>query len=282
MKSTRSILLFFALCIIVGIGGGMVLGKLFPHTPPTEQNLPIADTLPELLEEPQVPQIIQTLPAEPIRSTTTTETVRTKKKSCPSPTDPDQEDKWLLAVGPDTSAGTDYIPVHLVPLDSYVITSKPMCLNASAAVRLQQMTQALKEAKLSLVVSSAYRPADYQENLRASSESKRDPVKNPYPLVALPGHSEHQLGTAVDLVAKPTYTLDGFASSPEYAWLAEHAWEYGFVQSYPVGSEPVTGYATESWHWRYVGLTHAKNIHDQKITLYEYLQNLAAKTKTLP
>ena len=108
----------------------------------------------------------------------------------------------------------------------------------------------MRKEKLSVVASSAYRPADYQENLRDASEQKRDTAKNPYPLVALPGHSEHQLGMAADLVAGPKYTLDDFASTPEYAWLAEHAWEYGFVQSYPAGSEPVTGYSAESWHWR--------------------------------
>lgn len=80
---------------------------------------------------------------------------------------------------------------------------------------------------------------------------------------------------AIDIVAKPHYTLAGFKDTPEYSWLAVHAWEYGFVQSYPVGKEPITGYQAEEWHWRYVGLEHAQNIHDQKITAYEYLQNLA-------
>ncbi|MCB9803527.1 D-alanyl-D-alanine carboxypeptidase family protein [Candidatus Nomurabacteria bacterium] len=35
------------------------------------------------------------------------------------------------------------------------------------------------------------------------------------------------------------------------AWLAENAPTYGFRLSYPAGQEWVTGYAHESWHWRW-------------------------------
>lgn len=254
---------------------------LAPRAAAPEKEPVVADTLPETRREPQVPATEMPETADRFAaSATATKEAPVKKNTCPEPSDPKQDDKWLLAVGPETSAGRDYVPVHLVPLASYVTTSKPMCLNASAAVRMQQMTAAMRKEKLSVVVSSAYRPASYQEDLREASEQKRDTAKNPYPLVALPGHSEHQLGMAADLVAGPRYTLDDFASTPEYAWLAEHAWEYGFVQSYPAGSEPVTGYSAESWHWRYVGLVHAKSIRDQGVTAYEYLKNLAeAQTK---
>ena len=61
---------------------------------------------------------------------------------------------------------------------------------------------------------------------------------------ARPGHSEHQLGTAIDFRLPTTAALD---------WLAEHAHEHGFVLSYPEGKQRITGYRPEPWHVRFVG-----------------------------
>ncbi len=84
---------------------------------------------------------------------------------------------------------------------------------------------------------------------------------------ARPGHSEHQTGYTIDC-----NTIDEtFDDTPESAWLAEHCWEYGFILRYPEGKEDITGYAYESWHIRYVGIDHAKEIWEQGITLEEYL-----------
>jgi len=62
---------------------------------------------------------------------------------------------------------------------------------------------------------------------------------------ASPGHSQHQLGTAVD---------DTSASW----WLRKHAPEYGFVLAYPHGRE--TGYRWEPWHYRYIGTENAERL----------------------
>ena len=64
------------------------------------------------------------------------------------------------------------------------------------------------------------------------------------------GFSEHQLGTTVD-VAVGWRRLDGTA--PIDAWLRDHAHEHGWVLSYPEGSEAITGYKHEPWHFRYLG-----------------------------
>ena len=84
------------------------------------------------------------------------------------------------------------------------------------------------------------------------------------------GHSEHQLGTTVD-VCGPSGCLDAFAGSPEAAWVAGHAWEHGFLVSYPDEKEAVTGYAPEPWHIRYVGREVAAKVRASGITLHEYL-----------
>ena len=65
---------------------------------------------------------------------------------------------------------------------------------------------------------------------------------------ALPGLSQHQLGTAIDF----GMISDGYEKTSEGKWVTAHAWEYGFTLSYPQGYEQVTGYRYESWHYRYL------------------------------
>jgi D-alanyl-D-alanine carboxypeptidase len=103
---------------------------------------------------------------------------------------------------------------------------------------------------------------------------------------ALPGHSQHQLGTTVDLftvdwAARGPVFRDGFGCTPGGQWLDEHAWTYGFIVSYPLhpddrrdGSrclarpgrtvpiDPKTGYKNEPWHLRFVGVDAAARFHE--------------------
>ncbi len=70
------------------------------------------------------------------------------------------------------------------------------------------------------------------------------------------GHSEHQLGTAIDFtipgLARPWYYAD-WGRTRTGAWLRSNAWRYGFVLSYPAGGTARSCYAYEPWHYRWVG-----------------------------
>jgi D-alanyl-D-alanine carboxypeptidase len=93
--------------------------------------------------------------------------------------------------------------------------------------------------------------------------------------VARPGHSEHQLGTAIDVTDEGATDVDqSWAASPAGQWIASHAHEHGFILSYPSGASEATCYDYEPWHLRYVGREHAAAIIDAGITLREYLWNL--------
>ena len=85
---------------------------------------------------------------------------------------------------------------------------------------------------------------------------------------ARPGHSEHQTGYTIDC---NSIDNEHFADTPEGKWLAANCHKYGFIIRYPKGKEKITGYNYESWHIRYVGREHATIIHDQDLTLEEYL-----------
>ena len=78
------------------------------------------------------------------------------------------------------------------------------------------------------------------------------------------GHSQHQLGTAIDFSTNEIHDAigDAFTSTKAAKWLATNAWKYGFALAYPLGSESITGYSHESWHFRYIGISNAQQWHD--------------------
>ncbi len=94
--------------------------------------------------------------------------------------------------------------------------------------------------------------------------------------LALPGHSEHHTGLAIDLDTYDikTKTSGGFDGEGVYAWAVEHAWEFGFVQRYPASKSAITGIDYESWHFRYVGLPHSCIMTAENICLEEYIDFL--------
>ena len=99
---------------------------------------------------------------------------------------------------------------------------------------------------------------------------------------ARPGHSEHQLGTALDLKtpggAEPWYYVD-WGNTKAGAWLRRNAWKYGWVMSYPKDKSPsATCYKYEPWHFRYVGRAIAAKIHSSALAPREWLYVKGATT----
>ena len=90
--------------------------------------------------------------------------------------------------------------------------------------------------------------------------------------VAYPGTSEHNLGLAVDIVARDYQILDDKqADTAEARWLEENCWKYGFILRYPTDKTDITGIIFEPWHYRYVGEEAAREIMERGICLEEYL-----------
>jgi D-alanyl-D-alanine carboxypeptidase len=91
------------------------------------------------------------------------------------------------------------------------------------------------------------------------------------------GHSEHQLGTAIDVTSEgglAPWEYADWAATPAGAWMAANAWRYGFVMSYPRGSFDLTCYDYEPWHYRYVGRSLAADIHASGLTPRQVLWGL--------
>ena len=169
----------------------------------------------------------------------------------------------------------DYVPKDLVPLRDYgVATLGSEVLRREAAEHLGRLVAGAAADGEKLAVASAYR--SYEEQRHSYESLKGVLGADAGRLSATPGHSQHQLGTAVDFTnAAAGYKLGApFARTGGYRWLDHHAWEYGFVLAYPRGEEERTGYRWESWHYRYVGVRDAKRIEDSGQSLQEFLESV--------
>lgn len=112
----------------------------------------------------------------------------------------------------------------------------------------KDMAAAAKKDGIKIWPISTHRTYEYQKNLFSRSVQKNG-IEHANRYSAKPGHSQHHLGTAVDINSVD----NSFAYTKEAAWLAENAGKYGFSLSFPKGQEEITGYAYEPWHFRYIG-----------------------------
>ncbi len=89
-------------------------------------------------------------------------------------------------------------------------------------------------------------------------------------VVARPGTSEHNTGLCADF----NMASDAFEKTKMYSWMVENAEDFGFIMRYREDKQPITGVIHESWHWRFVGINHAKKINELDMCLEEYVEYL--------
>jgi D-alanyl-D-alanine carboxypeptidase len=175
----------------------------------------------------------------------------------------------------DKKHGLDasYVPPNLINIDSQYKSS--IKLDAVAYKNwLNLKREALKKCCV-IDIMSAYRPYDYQNKLFNDLvlEKGYDYAIN---AVALPGHSEHQTGLAIDYTVfkNNEFIIEGdITSLEECQMINSTAHKYGFIVRYPKGKEDITGYKYEPWHLRYVGVDLATYLYEKDMTLDEYYNN---------
>ena len=145
---------------------------------------------------------------------------------------------------------------------------KTRYLRAEAAAAFEQLCAGAAADGYTILGQSGYRSYSYQEQLY-NNYVARDGQAAADTYSARPGFSEHQTGLAMD-ICNGTLSYTEFGQTAEYEWAKEHLHEYGFVLHYLPGTEQITGYMTEEWHIRYVGVETATRIHELGITLDEY------------
>lgn len=188
------------------------------------------------------------------------------------PTAYDRTDDWYRTlVDPMRAVPEQYEPPDLVPASAagysaeYLI--RALVVDDLASLRNALIAEGLPEVAL----LAGYRSIADQQRLfdaRVAGLGAEAAAEG----TARGGHSEHHLGTTIDVRPIGQTDVDqAFGETPTGQWLAEHAWEHGFVLSYPAGAEDVTCYKYEPWHFRYLGRDLAGRVHASGLTLREYL-----------
>ena len=183
---------------------------------------------------------------------------------------PEQE-LWSLVVVNGTRAMPEGYKPQLVS-----VAGTDVQMDYRVAPYYTAMYEAAKKDGITLTPYSGYRSYERQKrNYNNLTEkymtqynlSREDAAIKAATVILPPGTSEHNLGLAMDICN----TYDSFANQKEYAWLVEHAHEYGFILRYTAEKQPVTGIVPEPWHWRFVGVEYATEIKESGLCLEEWL-----------
>ena len=180
------------------------------------------------------------------------------------------EDSWNL-----TLVNTSYRIIDTYKPDLVYVCGSSEQLDKKIAEHYEAMYNAAKEDGINLTPCSGYRSYDlqkrnynnkvaYYEGLGYSESEAREKAAT---IIMPPGSSEHNLGYAMDIVCVDEW----FEDTDEFNWLMENAQDYGFILRYPEDKQDITKVTYEPWHWRYVGVEHAKKMKENGQVLEEYL-----------
>ena len=187
---------------------------------------------------------------------------------------------WVL-VNKQNSVSLEYVPEKLV-LPGVPVSASDRLVSEVIEKPLIDMFAAAEADGHGLMVGSAYRSSSYQASLFNGYVASAG-LEQASRYSARPGHSEHQLGLAIDIssASQQCFLQACFTSTPDGQWLAGHAHTYGFTLRYPEGKEAITGYNFEPWHYRYVGPELATALYQSGLTLEEAWSSIEVARQTL-
>jgi len=144
-------------------------------------------------------------------------------------------------------------------------------MRKEASENFRMLRTAMRDAGLRLQVIATFRSYQTQAGTHSRAVG-RFGLASADRQFARPGHSEHQLGLAMDILHRSGFefmTQARFQNTREYAWLLENAHNFGFILRYPNKYRHIHGYIFEPWHWRFVGVEIATAMHNEGIVLFE-------------
>ncbi|MDE6219620.1 MAG: D-alanyl-D-alanine carboxypeptidase family protein, partial [Lachnospiraceae bacterium] len=150
--------------------------------------------------------------------------------------------------------------------------SGSMLLESRANHELNKLMEEIGGWKYIVPVSAWRSLSEQQEIWDQSLQESGQEFTEQY--VAIPGHSEHQTGLAIDLAWKqeeidfirPYFPYEGICQT-----FRQKAVKYGLIQRYQEEKQSVTQIGHEPWHFRYVGTPHAEIMAQKGFALEEYI-----------
>jgi LAS superfamily LD-carboxypeptidase LdcB len=180
---------------------------------------------------------------------------------------------WSVTlVDPILRVPSTYTPPDLVPTSQAGLAGGGT-VRALAIDDLRAMGDAARAAGAPIAVASAYR-SYAQQKITFQNWVNALGYRKALQVSARPGHSEHQLGVAIDFKSEPggaPWSGGDWATTAAGAWMNANAWQYGWILSYPKNDLAIVCYAYEPWHYRYVGRELAATIHASGLTTRAYL-----------
>lgn len=159
--------------------------------------------------------------------------------------------------------------------ESYSVSGMDVAMQEAAIEPLNDMLDAFcsETGHDDILVIDAYRTFEKQQELYDADLELTG--LDTSTLVALPGHSEHETGYALDF---SLFFSDGssgeYDGTGDYDWIDQHCADYGYILRYPADKTEITKIQYESWHYRYVGRPHAYYIMQRGICFEEYIDEL--------
>lgn len=162
----------------------------------------------------------------------------------------------LQTLGLDANAYAQRTGLMLVPEPARLAFAgfdrwqRALWLHLDAARGWLRLRAAAAADGIVLDAISGYRSHDYQLGIFERKLSRGQTVGQILAVNAAPGFSEHHSGFALDIgTLDDPPAEESFETTPAFAWLREHAGEYGFHMSYP--RDNPHGIVFEPWHWRF-------------------------------
>jgi len=256
--------------VSVLVGVGLLLSWASPQTSATNAQGGVDF-------EPAV-QVTTTSTTRPVPTTAAAELRPVRQPPLPpcaagdEPVTVDAEQHWDRVVVDTTyRLGDRFVPSDLRPVSEAGFGNTDDYVRAVMIPDLAAMRDAARAAGAPFHVVSAFRDYGYQQSLWDASVAANG-IEVATARTARPGHSEHQLGTTIDILDPGSTELTtAFGGTAAGRWVAEHGHEFGFVLSYPDGESSTTCYDYEPWHVRYVGRDVATRIHESGMSPREYL-----------
>jgi len=270
VRRRRTLVVAAAAVLLVAGGGAVILGGLTGRAAsgePTPTASAVASATP--------PTGTPTQPSRPSPSTTPDPApAPTFDRAARSIDDPNSI--WVVVDKLRPLNPTDYAPDDLVEVPIPFANPPQLRQEASDAV-VAMFAAFTAETGLALQSQSAYRSFDSQTRVYNNDVGNLGQAGADLS-TARPGTSEHQTGLTIDISAQPGQcSLDAcFADTPHGQWLAANAWRFGFLLRYPADKIPVTGYEFEPWHFRYIGIDLAAEMHTTGFTTLEEFFGLPA------
>ena len=288
MNKTIKIIIASVLLLVV-----LVIGICLLKEPKPEEYKPVDATLPSTTES--------TTTTTTTNTTTTTTTTKPSNKSfyqyakyrAPNakPADINKHGRILALVNNYNELPEDF-EWNLVywsngqAVDKSILNKSDfdiLAIDKLAYQPLKDMFEAAEKAGVPLDFYSGYRSIVRQnrnfvrsvENNMSSGLTLEQAKAKTNKSRAYPGTSEHNLGLAIDILVKGNRDLsENFEKTAQFKWLSENAENYGFILRYPKDKTDITEIIYEPWHYRYVGVEHAKKMNELGLCLEEYIEYL--------